>query len=145
MSYKFELGETFAFDLATTPRVFVPTHTSVLCVEAVCNRGPAPGRVLDLGCGCGVVGIALAKLGYASEPLFASDLSPEAVSLIPENCATHKTVCNGRAGNIFEPWSNMEFDTIVNDVSGIAEIEDFVDATSVEKICNALIQNGLMS
>ena len=27
----------------------------------------------------------------------------------------------------------------------IAEIEDFMDATSVEKICNALIQNGLMS
>ena len=58
---------------------------------------------------------------------------------------TKPCVTGGRAGNIFEPWSNMEFDTIVNDVAGIAEIEDFVDATSVEKICNALIQNGLMS
>lgn len=27
----------------------------------------------------------------------------------------------------------------------IAEIEDFMDATSVQEICDALIQNGLMS
>ena len=121
MSYRFKLGKTLTCDVATKSGVFVPTHTSVLCVEAVRNQDPTPGRVLDLGCGCGVVGIALAKLGYAREPLFASDISPDAVSLTLENCATHKTICDGRVGSIFEPWSNMEFDTIVNDVSGIAE------------------------
>ena len=121
MSYTFELGDEVSIKLATAPGVFVPTHTSTLCIEAVHNQGPRPGRTLDLGCGCGVVGIAMNKLGYANGPLFASDLSPEAVDLTRTNCDAHAVNCDVRIGSLFEPWGDMRFDMIIDDVSGIAE------------------------
>lgn len=121
MSFTFELDNDVSIELATAPGVFVPTHTSALCIEAVRNQDPAPGRALDLGCGCGVVGIAMTKLGYATEPLFASDLSPEAVDLTRANCSAYAVDCDARVGSMFEPWEDMRFDMIVDDVSGIAE------------------------
>ena len=41
MSFTFELDNDVSIELATAPGVFVPTHTSALCIEAVRNQDPA--------------------------------------------------------------------------------------------------------
>ncbi len=117
-----ELGDTDGIVFATSPSVFYPTSTSVLLLRAVRQFLTfSPSSVLDLGCGCGIVAIALAKLLPSIQSVCASDISEEAVQLTTRNAALHGLDIECRQGNLFEPWKGMKFDLIVNDVSGIAE------------------------
>ena len=54
-------------------------ESTALCLEAVtqCARTNRPKKILDLGCGTGVLGIAAAKLGH--EHVFAIDIDPIAI------------------------------------------------------------------
>ena len=92
--------------------IFKPTGTSQVLIKAVKEIIKKP-KILDLGCGCGEVGISLLDLGE----VFASDIDQEAVDSID----TAKNGIDARCGNLFEPWVDMEFDIIVDDVSGVAE------------------------
>lgn len=118
ITYKVEGCDTL--ELATNEKVFVPTGTSELIVDAVIKSGVNGGKVLDLGCGIGLVGIALRSLGFATDPVFASDLSEEAVELTSENYKRHRFEVIARCGSLFEPWGNEKFDCIVDDISGVA-------------------------
>ena len=60
--------------LATAEGVFTPTGTSYSLIKAVKGNVSRPCRILDLGCGIGIVGIALHELGLIKPPLYASDL-----------------------------------------------------------------------
>jgi SAM-dependent methyltransferase len=104
----------------TRSDVFSPTDTSLLLIEACRTLIKEPGKTLDLGCGCGVTGLALANLGLCSKPLYSSDVSAAAVGLTLENAKTRGIECIGRIGSLFEPWSDETFDCIVDDVSGIS-------------------------
>ena len=118
--YRCQIGDqTAAFK--TADGVFVPTATTSLLIEGVRADIRRPGRLLDLGCGAGVVGIVLAKLGLAEPPIYASDVSVEAAALTRENAADHACSIVVKAGSVFEPWGDEQFDYIVDDVSGIAE------------------------
>ena len=44
------------------------------------GRTDEPLHILDLGCGCGLTGIVLARLGLCRGSLFASDISENAVA-----------------------------------------------------------------
>ncbi|MES2330089.1 MAG: methyltransferase [Bacteroidota bacterium] len=116
---KNEHTETLSFE--THDAVFKPTGTTTLLLESVKENIEQPGRLLDLGCGIGVVGIALAKYKLASSPLYASDISEEAVKLTELNARQNSCEVVAKAGKVFEPWSGYRFDYIVDDVSGIAE------------------------
>lgn len=59
--------------------------TTVLCLEALERIGTTGARVLDLGCGSGILSIAALKLG-AREAL-AIDNDPLATQATEENCA----------------------------------------------------------
>lgn len=92
--------------------VFKPTGTSEAMLRAIKPhiRG---GTLLDLGCGEGVLGY---QLSGQVDKVYASDISPDAVAHVEK---TYPSI-NVRQGHLFAPW-NMRFDTIVDDVSGVAE------------------------
>jgi methylase of polypeptide subunit release factors len=117
-----KLGDSNGIVVTTSPNVFYPTSTTVLLLHAVRkNVSAPPKKILDLGCGCGVVAITLAKLVAPEGSVYASDLSEEAVQLARKNAEACNAKVECRCGSLFEPWTGMKFDLIVEDVSGIAE------------------------
>lgn len=101
--------------------VFVPTGTTSVLISAIRTYVHRPGKVLDLGCGAGAVGIALNRLGLVKAPLYASDLSKPAVDSTIANCESHHCPVVAKCGPLFEPWENEKFDYIVDDISGVAK------------------------
>ena len=117
-----KLGDTQAVTVATSPDVFYPTSTSVLLLRGARKTlSPETTSVLDLGCGTGVVAVALARLLPAGVAVCASDLSPAAVELTRLNAERNGVAVECRCGSLFEPWGGRRFDLIVEDVSGVAE------------------------
>ena len=114
--------------------VFRPTGTTDVLIDAVVNNIEKSGNLLDLGCGSGVVGMVLYKMGKIDKKLYASDISEDAISQLENNCANSNTPVDARTGSTFDPWNGMKFDYIVDDVSGvselIAEISPWFDDTS---------------
>lgn len=101
--------------------VFQPTETTKLILDHFAKAGvPQGDTMLDLGCGCGIVGLALTRAGYAGT-VHASDISKEAVDNVRANFGRYGLKVDARAGSIFEPWEDMTFDVVLDDVSGIAE------------------------
>jgi HemK-like putative methylase len=113
-----ELG---ALNFATRDDVFVPTATSKVLIDASLDVISVPKKILDLGCGSGVVGIALARAGLCEGLVYASDLSRSAVELARENAREHGVKMEARSGSLFKPWSGEKFDFIIDDVAGISD------------------------
>lgn len=105
--------------LSVSDGAFKPTQTTQKIAEAV--HIPQGGTVLDLGCGVGPLAIYAALSGAAH--VYAVDVMPEAARLARENVKRagleHKVTV--LCGDLFAPVKGMKFDTIVNDVSGIAD------------------------
>ena len=117
-----KLGDAQAVTVITSPDVFYPTSTSVLLLRAVRKTlTPETRSVLDLGCGAGIVAVALARLLPAGAAVCASDLSPAAVELTRRNAQRTGVAVECRCGSLFEPWRGRRFDLIAEDVSGVAE------------------------
>ncbi|MCX5696443.1 MAG: methyltransferase [Candidatus Omnitrophica bacterium] len=119
--YEFKLDLDNKLLLRKAQGVFSPTGTSALLIEAARDNIKKPGRLLDLACGSGVIGLFLYKLGLLKPPLYASDLSCPSVACAKKNAALHNCPVEIRRGSLFEPWKNEKFDYIINDVAGIAE------------------------
>lgn len=110
-----------SFPLAWGEGSFKPTATSDFLIKAICQESSAPvSSLLDLGCGIGVVGLALMKHNIAAT-LYASDLSPESVALTEYNCRQNNVDVDARVSDIFDNWTGLKVDVIANDISGIAE------------------------
>jgi SAM-dependent methyltransferase len=117
-----KLGDTEAITVATASDVFRPTSTTVLLLRAARRLlAYRPRSVLDLGCGCGIVAVALARVGPPDMQVAASDLSAAAVRLARYNIGRLGVGVDCRRGSLFEPWEGRRFDLVVDDVAGVAE------------------------
>lgn len=117
-----DFGDMQGIVVATNSDVFHPTSTTNLLLGGV--RGFAnkdATSALDLGCGCGIVAVALAKLILPNAAIYASDISAEAVKLASQNAGNLQLAIDCRCGSLFEPWAGMRFDLIVDDVAGMSE------------------------
>lgn len=121
--YRYEVtqGTGEAFEFETADRVFVPTHTSQLLIRAARERIQTPGKLLDLGCGVGILGLVVARLGLCKPPVFFSDLSEQALGLARRNAQQMGVAAEFRRGPLFEPWAGERFDCVIADVPGISE------------------------
>ncbi len=100
---------------------FFPTETSKLIIDYLKEQKELyDSSLLDLGCGCGIVSLALKRLGF-SGPVYASDISESAVNNAIENFKKYDIEITGKAGSMLDPWEDKSFDLIIDDVSGIAE------------------------
>ena len=70
-------------------RALIPRPETEELAEAVLKRDfPRPARILDMGCGSGVLGLSIAaELGADCRELVLADVSPEALALATENAA----------------------------------------------------------
>ena len=126
MTIKFNDLEFFPKDgrkikLASSKDVFVPNTTTELLINAVRKTISKPVKMLDLGCGTGVVGLSLWLDGLSQEPVYASDLSVPSVSCSQENFRRYGCEADIRCGALFEPWADEKFDVIMDDISGISQ------------------------
>ena len=108
-------------NLVSAKGVFDPNTTTELLINAVKKTISKPKKMLDLGCGTGVVGLSLWLEGLAKEPIFASDLSEPSISCSQENFRRYECEADIRCGALFEPWGDEKFDVIIDDISGISQ------------------------
>lgn len=74
-------------------------ETTLSCLEELENLAPLDGaRVLDLGCGTGILAIAAALLG--ANPVTAVDIDPKAVEVTQENTRLNGIKMDIRLGSI---------------------------------------------
>jgi 16S rRNA G1207 methylase RsmC len=108
-------------ELVSSEGVFSPNTTTELLINAVKKTIFKPMKMLDLGCGTGVVGLSIWLEGLSKEPIYASDLSAPSVACSQENFKRYACEADIRCGALFEPWSNERFDVVIDDISGISQ------------------------
>jgi 16S rRNA (guanine1207-N2)-methyltransferase len=68
--------------------------------------------ILDMGCGIGVIGIAIKK-SCPECKVYMTDINKRAVSLAKMNAKLNKTDANILQGNLYEPVKEKKFDIIL--------------------------------
>ncbi|MDB4408622.1 peptide chain release factor N(5)-glutamine methyltransferase [Akkermansiaceae bacterium] len=114
----------YSHDFKSDKRALIPRPESEELVElAVKADFPTPARILDLGCGSGVLGITIAKaLGTKCEQLVLADLSTDALSLAKENAEALEVEAEFIETDLFSAITGT-FDLIVANLPYIGETE----------------------
>lgn len=91
-------------------RAFGSGHhaTTALCLEALGREELTGRRVLDVGCGSGILAIAAARRGAR---VLAVDLDPDAVAVTHENAARNGVSVTARVGSV--PLATQRADVVV--------------------------------
>ena len=132
--YNFKLDNGFSINLEKDDKVFTPTGTSKVLVEAIIENVKERKKILDLGCGCGAIGLSLFKNKIVKEPIYASDISKEAVNNFIKNSEKYNCKSIVKQSHLLDEWEEGQFEMIVCDVSAISEevakFSNWFDVTS---------------
>jgi methylase of polypeptide subunit release factors len=102
-------------------KVFKPTGTSELLLEACLKQIKKTDEILDLGCGSGIVGISVAKTKRLKKKIYFSDISKFATKNTKQNCTFNKIKHEIKTGSVLKPWDNFKFNVIISDVASISD------------------------
>ncbi len=69
-------------------------------------------RILDIGCGYGLIGIIIKKENPEID-LYMSDINKRAIKYTKENSLKNNLKPEIREGSLFEPWNGFLFDNIL--------------------------------
>lgn len=104
---------------------FDPNLTTKLIYEAARNFVSVPNMdILEVGCGCGVISLALAtEFNELSPNLSLSDVSEGAILDAKSNFQNNKLNADIRQGSVLDPWmeSPKKYDLIIDDISGVID------------------------
>ena len=102
-------------EMEVNDTVFQPTLTSRLLAQAV--QIPEGARVLDLGCGAGVLAVVAALKGASY--VRAVDVMPESRLLVEANARRNHVEdrIEASCSDLFENLGTQQYDVIVSDVS----------------------------
>ncbi len=114
-------GRFGPFELKVGPATFIPSTISNLLADTMEIE---PGqKVVDVGCGTGVLSIVAAKLGAGF--VYGVDAAPGTVEVATANAAAQGVADRTSffEGDLFEPLpvEDEEVDVVIGDVSGIPD------------------------
>jgi methylase of polypeptide subunit release factors len=91
-----------------------PCSSSIFILRTLLREKPRLGRLLEVGCGTGVIGLSLLHHGLADQ-LVLTDIDESAVETARQNAQRlglgHKT--RVMQGDLFEPIGRAQFDSLV--------------------------------
>ena len=105
-------------DIKERDDVYPPSDDSILLIESL--EVKSGERILEIGCGSGVVSIHCAKNGCS---VTAVDINPSAVECTKENAQLNGVDIDVRLSDLFENVSEM-FDTIVFNLPYLPVIDE---------------------
>lgn len=107
------------FSIFLNKKIFEPNLTTKLLIDMATKIIKKNDKVLDLGCGSGVVGCYLYKKKIIKY-IYGSDISKAAVNCSIYNAKKLTKDYDIRLSNSLSNWKNKKFDLIINDISGIS-------------------------
>ena len=116
-----KINPKLSIKLQISNKVFIPTSTSSILIDASAKKINKKSKILDLGCGSGIVGISLGKILKISKKIYFSDISSQAIDDVNFNAHYHKINFSAKKGSLFQPWKKEKFDFIINDVAAISD------------------------
>jgi len=119
------------FEFYTTSGIFsknkIDKGTIILAENMIVNKN---NKVLDIGCGIGILGIIAAKLFNADVAM--SDINKRAIMLAKKNIKLNNIKAEVYQGNLYEPIKDKYFDVILSNPP----------QTAGKKICFQLIDQS---
>tara|TARA_B110000196_G_C21069858_1_gene626916 strand:- start:440 stop:1156 length:717 start_codon:yes stop_codon:yes gene_type:complete len=103
----------------TESDIFQPNLTSQLSYETAIKLIKNNYKVLDLGCGTGIIGVMIMKKLPQVE-MHCSDVDEKSIKYAKKNFTEKKMKADIRKGYLLNIWKDKKFDYIINDVSGIS-------------------------
>ena len=115
------------FSTYSNKSIFQPNFTTRLLIEASKKIIKKNDKVLDLGCGTGIIGCYFFKKKI-TKFIYGSDISSEAIKCSIFNAKKLTSNFDIRLSNSLNGWKKEKFNLIINDVSGISsELNSITD------------------